>query len=395
MLIYSIIDELKADYSDKEGEFATDLIVGIAKSDNKNGKKILAALGVVGYTDNFWENLADSVGALGGRAAQNITALKETVKLGHYAEHYLAWLETGGQYGLNITGKSQYAGLTDSKRKTIEDSIIREFNVTCYDLHIAACPVDVNVYDSSNNLVVSIVNNEIIVDELPCSVEDDVKYIFTFDDEYRFEFIGNDTGTMDYQVQEFNSDSEVVRTVNHYDVALTKGKHYTEQVKNSILDGTNTYVLTTDSNIVKPVYDSMNPVGSKHNITFVNGGSMTESAYQNECVKIFSEEIEGKKFSHWTSDVGDGIFNDAKSEVTNFVMPNTDVKITAVYVDSTILGDLNNDGIVNAKDSALLSAAFGKRQGEDGYNAAADFNKDGIINAKDKAIISANFGKRK
>ena len=58
-------------------------------------------------------------------------------------------------------------------------------------------------------------------------------------------------------------------------------------------------------------------------------------------------------------------------------------------------GDLNNDGIVNAKDSAILAAAFGKRKGNSGYNEAADFNKDGIINAKDKAIISANFGKRK
>ena len=58
-------------------------------------------------------------------------------------------------------------------------------------------------------------------------------------------------------------------------------------------------------------------------------------------------------------------------------------------------GDLNNDGIVNAKDSAILAAAFGKRKGNSGYNEAADFNNDGIINAKDKAIISANFGKRK
>ena len=64
--------------------------------------------------------------------------------------------------------------------------------------------------------------------------------------------------------------------------------------------------------------------------------------------------------------------------------------------DITILqGDLNNDGIVNAKDSAILAAAFGKRKGNSGYNEAADFNDDGIINAKDKAIISANFGKRK
>ena len=58
-------------------------------------------------------------------------------------------------------------------------------------------------------------------------------------------------------------------------------------------------------------------------------------------------------------------------------------------------GDLNGDGIVNAKDNAILAKAFGKRKGSSGYNEAADFNGDGIINAKDKAIISQNFGKRK
>ena len=63
--------------------------------------------------------------------------------------------------------------------------------------------------------------------------------------------------------------------------------------------------------------------------------------------------------------------------------------------ETVLQGDLNNDGIVNAKDSAILAAAFGKRKGNSGYNEAADFNNDGIINAKDKAIISANFGKRK
>ena len=57
-------------------------------------------------------------------------------------------------------------------------------------------------------------------------------------------------------------------------------------------------------------------------------------------------------------------------------------------------GDINGDGVINAKDNGLIASAFGKRKGNDGYNAIADFNKDGIINAKDKAIVSKNFSKR-
>ncbi|MGN0475686.1 MAG: dockerin type I domain-containing protein, partial [Acutalibacteraceae bacterium] len=57
-------------------------------------------------------------------------------------------------------------------------------------------------------------------------------------------------------------------------------------------------------------------------------------------------------------------------------------------------GDINGDNIINAKDSAILSAAFGTRKGSDGFNSNADLNGDGIINAKDKAILSANFTRR-
>lgn len=77
------------------------------------------------------------------------------------------------------------------------------------------------------------------------------------------------------------------------------------------------------------------------------------------------------------------------------VKPGKSKEIDVKNELGVLQGDLNNDGIVNAKDSAILAAAFGKRKGNSGYNEAADFNKDGIINAKDKAIISANFGKRK
>ena len=367
------------------------LIQGIKDSDIKN--KLLGLSFILNDIDVREVDLSNASNST--RYILSLTGdnVKKLLSLGfcHYPEHYLSWLETGGTY--NISGTDSYANLSKSDKDRVEKAINIQFEVF-YALTKVSCPVDVKVYDSNNNLVVSIVNNEVEVDELPCYVEGETKYFYTYGDNYRVELTGNGTGTMDYQVQEFNSDSEIVRTVNHYDLALTKGKQYTGQIKNTILDKTNTYALTTNSNTVKPAYDSMTPVGSKHNITIVNGASLTESAYQNECVEILAEEKEGKYFSHWTSDAGDGIFNDAKSQATNFVMPNKDVKVTAVY-DDAIPGDLNKDKIVNAKDSALLSAAFGKRQGEDGYNAAADFNKDGIINAKDKAIISQNFGKRK
>ena len=49
-------------------------------------------------------------------------------------------------------------------------------------------------------------------------------------------------------------------------------------------------------------------------------------------------------------------------------------------------GDLNDDGIVNAADLAMLLAEWGIS------NGAADINGDGNVNAADLAIMLANWG---
>jgi len=53
---------------------------------------------------------------------------------------------------------------------------------------------------------------------------------------------------------------------------------------------------------------------------------------------------------------------------------------------TTVRGDLNDDGIVNAADLAMLLAEWGSS------NGAADINGDGNVNAADLAIMLANWG---
>ena len=53
---------------------------------------------------------------------------------------------------------------------------------------------------------------------------------------------------------------------------------------------------------------------------------------------------------------------------------------------TTVRGDLNDDGIVNAADLAMLLAEWGSS------NGAADINGDGVVNAADLAIMLANWG---
>jgi hypothetical protein len=75
---------------------------------------------------------------------------------------------------------------------------------------------------------------------------------------------------------------------------------------------------------------------------------------------------------------------------TTFKWDLKDMETTIFTV--TLLGDINGDLVVNAKDAVILGRAFGSSQGNPNYNPNADLNKDGQINAKDAIIVGSNFG---
>jgi parallel beta-helix repeat protein len=58
-----------------------------------------------------------------------------------------------------------------------------------------------------------------------------------------------------------------------------------------------------------------------------------------------------------------------------------------------VLGDLNQDGIVNILDAIQSASAFGSHAGHPRWNEQADINRDGIVNILDVIILANNFGK--
>ena len=68
---------------------------------------------------------------------------------------------------------------------------------------------------------------------------------------------------------------------------------------------------------------------------------------------------------------------------------------TAFKVPACVCGDLNNDGKVDITDYNIMKAAYGKKVGQPGYNAACDFDKDGIVSLKDYTIWYACYTKYK
>lgn len=54
----------------------------------------------------------------------------------------------------------------------------------------------------------------------------------------------------------------------------------------------------------------------------------------------------------------------------------------------SLLADANSDGKVDCQDVAVVRAAFGKRQGQAGYDPRADMNGDLVINVQDLAYVT-------
>ena len=92
---------------------------------------------------------------------------------------------------------------------------------------------------------------------------------------------------------------------------------------------------------------------------------------------------------------GDVTLTDAAKATTTFVMGEKDVELKATFRNkgegpSVMLGDVNNDGKIQAKDARLaLRAAVGLETYAAGSREfiAADVTKDGKVQAKDARII--------
>ena len=141
---------------------------------------------------------------------------------------------------------------------------------------------------------------------------------------------------------------------------------------------------------------------------FADNGKTLSATISPSGVKYFATLTSGSK-----SYTANGTTKDGKTVFAFDLSVGTyQLKISAKgctsYVDSVFVlgtdklpvsielyqGDLNEDGVINAKDNAIIAESFGKKKENDCYNALADINGDGVVNAKDKAIISENFSKR-
>ena len=63
-----------------------------------------------------------------------------------------------------------------------------------------------------------------------------------------------------------------------------------------------------------------------------------------------------------------------------------------INVPAVILGDLNNNNVVNVTDYSIMNAAFGSVNGDANFNFRADLNCNGAVNITDLSILGLAFG---
>ena len=223
--------------------------------------------------------------------------------------------------------------LYDKYQSLREESMNRVLNKK----YLAACPVDVYVYDLDNNLVTYVKDNKAYSNgEVTVVVENDTKALYFYnDDEYRIEYVGNGSGDMDLTVTEYGDDEKELRMVYFYDVPLTDGQTYETEVDARILDDTS-YKLEEDSKKIEPDLDTNHADVNKKKVKINFGYMMVDEesvfeteAYPDEQVDIYAYIPEGYEFIKWISNAGTNIFADSSARITTLRMPNQDVTVTA------------------------------------------------------------------
>lgn len=130
--------------------------------------------------------------------------------------------------------------------------------VTNKKLVTVNCPVDVFVYDSNKQVVLSI-ENEIVTqrnDKISLMLSDGKKmFSYPADEEYFIDIKARETGTMDYFISEIQNDV-IVRTIEFYDLELEPNSIYSGSIPYEFGMDNIEYQLIMDKNEVLCDYDS-------------------------------------------------------------------------------------------------------------------------------------------
>ncbi len=167
-------------------------------------------------------------------------------------------------------------------------------NFVCKGVTVA-CPTDVNVYSSKGELVVSIVNNEVVVCKygVAASVTGSQKYIaLPLTGVYDIKIAATANGRMDYHVNEYADSMQISREVTYYSIPLATGNQFAGKVNAELQTAKENYDITKDGST---------RFSAARDVTYVNthitavGGKAVCGSYANGSATYTITPSSGKK----------------------------------------------------------------------------------------------------
>ena len=252
------------------------------------------------------------------------------------------------------------------------------------------CPVNIYVYDSEENCVAEIVDNQVwTYSSIGAMVDENGQKILILpcDEEFTVEFEATDNGTMSWQIQEYDIDAgEATRVINYYDIEIHEDEFITGTLSEASGNAAVAFEFTdefgeqieadeelTGTQVVELTVD----VTCEGNGTALGGGTFVCGEY----VKVIAESDAEAEFLGWYKN---GTLVSTEAEYRFRVEEH--VSLVAKFSANEIIGDLNGDGNVNDADVAYLlwHTLF-----PDAYpiSANGDFNGNGIVDDQDVAYL--------
>ena len=152
------------------------------------------------------------------------------------------------KYGLEKPVQLVLQAFYEEKLKSKFSSNFFQLLIYPSKMAVVRCPVDVYVYDSTNNLVGSIINDQATMygDGVALWTEGDDKYIQLFDDTYQMIYKSTGEGTMDLDIYDSTCSDINYRNCAFSLVPLSDGLEYTQTINNEFLTDVDNYKLTSD-----------------------------------------------------------------------------------------------------------------------------------------------------
>lgn len=327
--------------------------------------EVFADAGITSYTDEQIKTLVTPLlklilKTLVCDTSKAITLICNFNNIGsaHYPELCLAWMQSW-----------------DDNYKSEAKPVFRS---SSYKIIRINCPVDVEVYDETGNLVAAIksdIPQDISGSNIISAINTDGEKIVYFpaEDDYDFKITATDNGILNFSINEFSAEiGQINRIVNYFNINITKDDIITGTIpgynnffiENGTVDGTSTaYTLSgIDGNAITPSSDLKGESATDaYYMVYVESENYEYGIVTGQGIRqlgnfaqVTAEAADGYKFAGWYSEdtciSTDSIYRFLVTEEISLIAKFTKINAQTPVFET----NLNTDEVVYIRNQSAI-----------------------------------------